>query len=279
MPKPLFGTTKISTAHYARQVLKSFNITSLPINPRKVIQNFDNILLQEEDFSDDFDGCIFKREGSASICVNKSIPYETRKNFTIAHELGHFVIPHHNRDFKCLRRDIDTLDSVKIEEAEANEFATELLMPEEIIRPLVEESEIGFEIVEKIATLCATSFTSSAHRYIKFTAYPAALVVSQNKKIKYSIFSKELLPHRENFLFKGSPLSKNSVAVDYFNESGNVILNGKRRQTILPSSWFSSLDSTMADCFEESIGFPNLNLVMSLVWIEEKDNEIDYDDD
>ncbi|MFA5168257.1 MAG: ImmA/IrrE family metallo-endopeptidase [Candidatus Omnitrophota bacterium] len=278
MSKPLFGPSKVSTAHHARAVLKKFNITKLPLDPRIILQSFGNILLKEEEFSDEFDGCIFKKDGSALICINKSIPYETRKNFTIAHELGHFVIPHHNRDFRCQRSDIDTIDSVKVEEAEANEFATELLMPEDIVLPIVEEGVIGFEIIKSIANLCATSLSSSAHRYIKFTSYPAALVVSQNKNIKYVTFSKELLSHRDNFLLKGKSLSKNSVAVDYFNDSGKVISSAIKRQTILPSAWFSSLDSSMADCFEESIGFSSLGLVMSLVWIEGKDDEIDLDD-
>ena len=70
------------------------------------------------------------------IMVNKNIGNEGRRNFTIAHELGHYFLKHRLKinAFYCLDNEIledNTLqDNI---ENEANYFATCLLMPEDKI--------------------------------------------------------------------------------------------------------------------------------------------------
>lgn len=275
---PPFGKIKISTDHYARQLLRKVNITTPPINPREIIKQLpQEVLLQEADFSSEFDGCVFQKDGKAMICLNAAIPSETRKNFTLAHELGHYVIPDHKRNPKCQRQDIEAFDSITAEEAEANEFASELLMPESIIQPLVEESEIGFDTVKKIAGMCGTSLTSSVHRYMKFTPYLAILVVCQKGILKYPFFSKKMFRYKADFR-KGMALNKNCLAIDFFEFAGKVIRSDSKQESVLPGVWFSTVDSSMVECREEAIGFPNYDLVMSLIWIEPKETEIDYDE-
>ena len=74
--------------------------------------------------------------GKLYIMVNQNISNEGRKNFTIAHELGHYFLKHQlkNNAFFCyenvILEDKTLQDSI---ENEANYFATCLLMPEEKI--------------------------------------------------------------------------------------------------------------------------------------------------
>lgn len=66
------------------------------------------------------------------ILINSSVQVETRKRFTLAHELGHVIIPWHTGTI--LSDDSDMLLAeyeYKEMEAEANRFAAELLMPTE----------------------------------------------------------------------------------------------------------------------------------------------------
>jgi Zn-dependent peptidase ImmA (M78 family) len=44
-----------------------------------------------------FDGALVRSRGSQKgiVAVNAAIREEARKRFTVAHEIGHFVIPHH----------------------------------------------------------------------------------------------------------------------------------------------------------------------------------------
>ena len=70
------------------------------------------------------------------IMVNQNIGNDGRKNFIIAHELGHYFLQHQltNNSFYCFENEIleDNSHQDNIEN-EANYFATCLLMPEEKI--------------------------------------------------------------------------------------------------------------------------------------------------
>lgn len=70
------------------------------------------------------------------IMINSNIENIGRKNFTIAHELGHYFLNHalKQNDFYCVDSEIleDGSNTSEIEK-EANYFATCLLMPEEKI--------------------------------------------------------------------------------------------------------------------------------------------------
>ena len=62
------------------------------------------------------------------ILINSSAP-ETRKKFTLAHELGHVKIPWHTGTIVSHLDPIESSFEYREMEAEANKFAAELLMP------------------------------------------------------------------------------------------------------------------------------------------------------
>lgn len=67
------------------------------------------------------------------VVINSEFTFPARKRFTLAHELGHIMIPWHNGDVKCNTdtpyRMIEGQRMVDTQELEANIFASELLMP------------------------------------------------------------------------------------------------------------------------------------------------------
>lgn len=75
--------------------------------------------------------------GQMYIMVNKGIDNIGRRNFTIAHELGHYFLAHnlHSNNFFCSDGEIveENLASAPIER-EANYFADCLLMPEDKVK-------------------------------------------------------------------------------------------------------------------------------------------------
>lgn len=75
-------------------------------------------------------GLIQKRDNSVRIIVN-SEDIVTRRRFTIAHELGHFFLHHNGYEIEYLDKRSNTTNP---EETEANRFAAELLMPEDLLR-------------------------------------------------------------------------------------------------------------------------------------------------
>ncbi len=73
-------------------------------------------------------------EDNRVIAINRK-DYATRQNFTVAHEVGHFVL-HCSQDNNFYERYMHGLDRGQKEktEKEANSFAAELLMPESMVR-------------------------------------------------------------------------------------------------------------------------------------------------
>lgn len=261
-----------SCESYARMLLHRLGHTALPVRPREVAQKMD-ISIKEVDAGDRYDGYLLKCNGSFGIMINSTIKYEARKNFTIAHEIGHAEIPHHKgQEYKCLSSNIGMLLG-KDFEIEANEFASELLMPASFVSEQADKSKIGLDIIKFIADKCETSLTSSALRYIKYCPEIAVVVVSEDNKIKYFSVSEEM-KERKLFLSSGTNLNRLSVAHDFFSNDGSVSSNNEDNQQVDISAWFPALDYSQYDCFENALALLSFNQVISLVWLVEK-----YDDE
>src|SRR6516225_3233020 len=80
-----------------------------------------------------FDGALVRARDipCGVILIRKSIQERGRKHFTLAHELGHYLLPNHDHtELACTKSDIGNWsDGSKQTEREADEFAAELLMP------------------------------------------------------------------------------------------------------------------------------------------------------
>lgn len=103
----------------ARKIREFLKIPKGPIvNLVEILERNGIIVYYFKDAPEKFDGItLFSDKAQPIIYVNDSIPND-RKRFTIAHELGHLVL--HIRTSQDLDRD---------EETEANQFASEFLMP------------------------------------------------------------------------------------------------------------------------------------------------------
>jgi Zn-dependent peptidase ImmA (M78 family) len=104
----------------------------LPVDLNKIIQHYD-LKLTSADFGDDKIAGAFQRSAHTIYVSNKD-PY-TRAAFTIAHELGHFLLHADKDDEIFFRLDADLIEPIKQdkEETEANWFAASLLMPRELV--------------------------------------------------------------------------------------------------------------------------------------------------
>jgi Zn-dependent peptidase ImmA (M78 family) len=69
---------------------------------------------------------------------------QVRQRFTIAHEIGHYVLGHLNEQQRCFR-DLPSnfmSDAMSEKERQANAFAAELLMPEQIVKYAIEKKNV-----------------------------------------------------------------------------------------------------------------------------------------
>ncbi len=121
------------------ELLKEFNLYRCngagPIFVKDELKKFFNFSFREADLESDFLGAIFKGKKEVKIVVNSKIDNTGRKNFTYAHEMGHYYLMHELNDLhKCSSRDIESgLTSRNEQEVEANYFAACFLLPKEYL--------------------------------------------------------------------------------------------------------------------------------------------------
>lgn len=111
-----------------------------------------------EPFDGTLSGMVHRRaDGSAVIGVN-AIHANTRKRYTIAHEIGHLLL--HDTDSTHIDEGTpigfrNSLSSTALDEREieANQFAASLLMPESFIRAELERTPFPYTIDDLISGL------------------------------------------------------------------------------------------------------------------------------
>lgn len=183
-----------------------------------------------------------------------------RKRFSIAHELGHFVLGHgHTLQKICSNHDLHTWYGGG-EEAQANTFAAELLLPSKFVEPFcdIDASGISFDLIRKLATDFRVSLTAAAIRFVELCPEPCAVVFSKQNKTSWSYTNDEWKPYIE----RDVPLDRYTVAYDLHHGEEMEDLPVE----VETSAWvdWQSPDTIM----EHSVGFPGLGFVLSLLWMK-----------
>lgn len=127
----------------ANKLLDSLNINQIPIPVEEIAHRL-NINISYEPFEGDLSGVLFRDNSDTIIGVNSN-ESDKRQRFTIAHELGHFVLHegdqlHIDHNFKVNFRNSVSSQGSNFNEIEANAFAASLLMPEKLVREIYETS-------------------------------------------------------------------------------------------------------------------------------------------
>jgi hypothetical protein len=159
-----------------------------------------------------FDGALVRivNRPRGIIAVRQNMQ-DPRKRFTIAHEIGHFVLPGHDDESRiCSEEEIEAPTSDKEQitqesddandkadkeendlEQAANKFAAELLMPSPVIRRIVTKCGISIDTCEFVSDLFQVSRTAAAARCVEETPQylRPALVVSKKGMVKYFVKS------------------------------------------------------------------------------------------
>jgi hypothetical protein len=185
-----------------------------------------------------------------------------RRRFTIGHEIGHYVL--HPRE--GLDRS-DTVANFTIwndagEEAEANLFAAELIMPEFMFLPRCLGTEPSLTFVDDLASLFSTSSLATAYQYVSYTTEQVALVVSDGHQIRWSHKSKDFWPH-----IRRGNLSPDSAA-------GEIVAGKSPNTTKMVATpahaWLTEFDyDNEHDIMEDSRYLDYYDRTISLLWLNE----------
>ncbi len=254
----------ISPARCAWQLLRDLNVQSIPVQPREIAEEL-QIVVWEREMDNRYDGCLMQVGDAWGILLNSLIQSQSRKNFTIAHELGHYKLDGIGKSqHRCLRDDLRAFSSHQLEEQRANQFAVELLMPAPIFKAdVVEYPDVGLSAIDNLAAKYATSLTSTAIRYTRLSQHICAIVCSENGRIKYFAYSDGFRRNCDCYLVKNRPLHPDSLALKLTESRSNEIeeLNGE----VPLSHWCQT--GAKHTLIEHSRRLPRMKQVISFLWL------------
>lgn len=143
----------------AEKILRSSSSYRPPIAIDRVAKHL-NLLTMGIGIEDEISGLLVIENKRAVIGYNSSHA-SVRQRFTVAHEIGHYVLHvkelTHSRLFidkyVVYRRDDDSSKGNDQEEVEANAFAAALLMPERLVRDLIRRYDLDLDDEDAVADL------------------------------------------------------------------------------------------------------------------------------
>ncbi|MCP5400473.1 MAG: ImmA/IrrE family metallo-endopeptidase [Sphingomonas sp.] len=206
-------------------------------------------------------------EGGRAIITVDSSTKPRRRRFSIGHELGHWH-RHRGLCLACRSADIGKpLSDGRRErpnaELQADAYASDLLLPGYIFRPLADDIDrLTLDAVESLADLFQTSMTATAIRALSTNRFPALLVCHSQQGMRW-FRRPPIVPDR---WFPRPDLLPDSPA---FRMLFNDTQDNRRASSVKASCWF---DNPLADRFsvtEQTFQLPGGNIA-TLVTISEE---------
>lgn len=156
-------------------------------------------MIEGMDLSRKFEGAMLPHpsgNGEWGIIYNESIESKGRINFTLAHELGHYLLHRETsaEGLKCSSRDMHKWNSEYGQiEAQANTFASYLLMPLDDFRDQISSHPIDLDLMSHLADRYDVSLTATILKWLGMTHKRAMIVVGKEGFIDWAWSSEPLI--------------------------------------------------------------------------------------
>jgi len=199
--------------------------------------------------------------GQRAIATVNPSPSRGRQRFSVSHEIGHWLL-HRGQSFRCRTDDIElNYTSNNNFEKEADEFASNLLMPRPIFLPAIKSTKhLGLSDLQLVANDFQVSLQAIALRLAAIDTLPIIVACYSSEKLLWY----RRAQHVPNRWWLKSCLDEDTFAYD-------VLRNGKasthpRKQSA--DAWFENDDSDEYDLFEQSL--PSLSgQVLVLLYLDD----------
>ena len=206
-------------------------------------------------------------DNKAIITVNARSTLE-RQRFSAGHELGHWMRDRGTAAFQCNEQMFVREWSSDNPEKRANRFASDLLLPAKIFRPLAKEYPVTFETVQKLAAIFKMSLSATAIRLVEYGSYTAMLVCNG--------------PNGRLWFVASSTVEGRLWPVDQPGQwtRASALLSGRSRaegpQDVRADEWIKSFRAEQYWVKEDSILWTG-GTALSLIWWENERQLIDLD--
>lgn len=199
--------------------------------------------------------------GVAVIRVSDHELYEGRKRFSIAHELGHYVLGHgQTSDMVCTDKDMISALKDGSKESEANAFAGELLLPTNLVAKGCDVKKVSLGPVRELATRFRTSLTATVLKFVRLCPEMCAAIYCTDGRVKWVARSKDFWP----FIKVNKSLDRRTLAHDFFAR-GDL---SQDPEEVDADAWLDTERlGDIEEVVEHSLAMPSLRSVLSLLWI------------
>ena len=182
------GLDEFTAVLKARQFVAKVKPTTIPVPVKPYLDEVGAILRPESDLLPDEPGWSFESKGKRYICVNAR-DREERQRFTICHEIAHFTLnlpsDHETQPWWSAKR--------PLAERLCDSFAAEVLLPDRLFRPLVEDTSLSLASIDELAARSLASTTATGFRFAAVVSTPCAFVLSEDGKVRYASRSRALV--------------------------------------------------------------------------------------
>jgi hypothetical protein len=158
----------------------------------------------------------------------------------------------------------------KREEWEANDFATELLMPARLFTEDSRKMDVSIACAVRLGdeNHYDVSVTAAAWRIVQTTREAAAMVVSAHGRVEWIYRSTAFrLPLME----RGQQLGEDTVAATTFRDHES----NPKPEEVDPFSWLDRADDISGTLLESTHFVPSLNQTVSLLWLPDTDEVVE----
>lgn len=209
------------------------------------------------------------------ILFNAESP-EPRQRFTIAHELGHFLLPWHipspDGQFLCSLGDMQALslkegDKRRQMEVEANRFAGLLLIPPQKLRTdMARFRDPGLEQIVRLATRYEVSKEAMARAFVQYHNQTLAVVLAKDGVILRE-YRHRKFPNLT--VSRQKPLPGQSLLKRRAHAPGSVSAMDETDAGV----WIDVRRGSEAPSLFEQVLVQRSGYSMTLLWLEEQEEE------
>lgn len=266
----------------AEAFLRENGIEALPVDPFAIAASLDIVVEPKPDTTEGVSGMLLRQGNSFGILYATNIKSEGFQRFSIAHELGHYLLDDHIDYVLPKGSQVHTSHAGFVSgdsyELEADNFAAGLLMPDSPFKRALAKCEPGISAVESMANLCRTSLTATAIRYAELTDDAVAVIVSTGPTIDYCRMSETLKSLRElSWLRKGSPVPMNTITSRLNKDPDGVARSDRATEEIDVMDWLGGVRSVKA--VEEAIGLGSYGKILTVLTCPSLQDQIEEEED
>ncbi|NOU48056.1 MAG: ImmA/IrrE family metallo-endopeptidase [Bacteroidales bacterium] len=272
---------KIQISKLAEFVAYEFSDRNLTL--LKEIAYFEDVPLHFDNYEDAFDGMLLYDTNNCNFHIHINIDNGNKQDskrgrFTLAHELGHFLLDEHRLGLKYgllePHASFHNINQKSIIEEEADYFASCLLMPRDKFRNHSLEykrqsgnRKFSLDTLINLSESFKTSILSTLIRFGDIGTHEIFAVISKDNIAKWFVKSADFPNWKFNFKI-GEPVPQTTVAGEYY-----TMLERKFTSVELldADNWFNPPpDDHRADrqMYEQCFYSDSYGYVISLVWFD-----------